>query len=143
MTGRAATSLFLSPEIDDHDIIHDRSQLGAKRLVGGMRQVFGPVLLALEGQEKAMGQALVQMFRAVVGAPFKALNLRYLSLQIAKRVHDFLDLGRGGGVLEFKADDVMKNLLFGRIGGVHGEGEGGGRQHDGAEDEQSLLHKMV
>ena len=78
---RSVVGSVLRPEIKDGDVVEDGSEDGAKGLVGGMRQVDGAVGLGLEGQDEAVGESLVVLLGAVVGAPLKRGDLGNLGLE--------------------------------------------------------------
>ena len=57
--------------IDDEHLLHVRAKNVTKRLMFRVRQVNGPAIIVLEGEQEAVCEAVVEAFRAVVGATSK------------------------------------------------------------------------
>ena len=66
-----------------------------------------------------MGETLVMLFRADVGAPFQRGDFGDFLFQSAKIIFDGGDLLLGGGVLELERDDVLE-LALARLHGIVG-----------------------
>ena len=61
-------------EVDHKDILENGLEDGNESFVVGVGEVCRPGLFVLKGYDKAMGESLVQSFRAVVLSPFERAN---------------------------------------------------------------------
>src|SRR5688572_14174723 len=77
-----------------------------------MRQIFLPRLLGFERQDEAVGEALLQLLRAVVRAPRQPVDRRDLALEILERLLDVGDLLLARIRLELQTDDVIEQLAL-------------------------------
>ena len=100
-------------EVDHKDVIENGLEDGNESFVVGGGEVCRPGLFVLKGYDKAVGESLVQSFRAVVLSPFERADSGNLSFQCGEFPFDFSDRGGLGIFLELEAHD-MTDFPFGR-----------------------------
>ena len=85
--------------------------------MSGVREVNGPPGLTLERQEKQVRKSLIQVFGAVVDAPFQIFYFGNLTRQRPKCSLHFFDVGGQGTVFELKQNGMTKHTggFFRRI----------------------------
>src|SRR5687768_8432715 len=91
VNGFVAGSL-LRPEIDDECILKYGAKQLAKRFVFGVGEIGVAVLFGVEGEDEAMGEALVELLGADVGAPIERSDSGNLFLEGGEGLFDFGDV---------------------------------------------------
>ena len=99
-------------EVDHKDILENGLEDGNESFVVGVGEVCRPGLFVLECDDKAVGESLVQSFRAVVLSPFQRSDSGNLSFQCGEFLFDFSDRGGIGIFLELETHD-MTDFPFG------------------------------
>ena len=100
-------------EVDHKDILENGFEDGNEGFVVRVGEVDRPGLFVLKGDDKAVGESLVQSFGTVVLSPFERAYSGNLSFQCGEFPFDFSDRGRIGIFLELEAHD-MTDFPFGR-----------------------------
>ena len=100
--------LFARPVVDDQHLIEVRPEQGDKSLVRGMGQIDFSRLLTVEAHQKTMREALVEIFRTVIRAPFKIADLFDLSRQGPKGVLNFPDGFRRTALFKGEEDHMAE-----------------------------------
>lgn len=124
---------LLGHVVEHTDLIQDRLELGDKALVGWVGEVGFQSGFVGEGDEETVGEAVVKVLRAHIGAPLEGLYGINLFGQFDEGFFDGLHLLRRGGVLEFEENDVAVGSFSG--GGGHeenGSGEGEEQEFHGS-----------
>lgn len=112
------------------DLIEQGFELFHKLLVGGVGEVNFQSGFVGKGDEEAVGEAVVETFRADVDAPLIPFDGVDLRRQLTEGLFDVLDLLGAGAVFELEEDDVAIGG-FGSRGGGHEEKGGGKGEKEG------------
>ena len=130
MTAPCADDLFRDV-VEHADLIELRLELGDELLMRGVWQIgFKPGLVG-KGHEETMREAVVQAFRADVGAPFEGFHRVDLLGQLDEVFLKSLHLLCRGTVLELEEHNMAVRGVGGEGGGGHGENEGKNGKQDG------------
>ena len=102
-----------------------------------MHQIGVAIFFRGEREDERVGETLVMLFRADVGAPFQRGDFGDFLFQSAKIIFDGGDLLLGGGVLELEEDRVRQ---FAARGGLFSSGQTEGEQGEEAGDNDNIFH---
>ena len=105
-------SLLFRHEVDDEGLVENGQKLLDEGLVILMRKISFQALLVLEGDDKAMGVSLSEVFGAHVGPPLVACDGVDLGGKSSKGLFNGCDLILGGVVLELEADYMAIGAWF-------------------------------
>lgn len=115
--GNRLPGLALREVVDDEHFVELWAEQVTEGFVCGVRKIDVHAGLVFEGEEEAVGVAVVLVFGADVGAPLVAGDGVDLLGQGGEGVLDGFDLVRRGGVLELEEDDMAVNAGLGSGGG--------------------------
>jgi len=124
--------VFFGGVVEDEGFIEEGFEFGDECGVFGVGEVGFEAFFVLEGDDEAVGEAVVEWFDVFGGAPFVAGDGVDFGGESGEGLFDFLDLGLGGLGFEFEHDDVAE-FAFGAGGG---KGDG----HDGECGDDECFH---
>lgn len=105
--------LGFGDEIDYEYFVEDGHELFDECFVLGMRDIGFQIGFVLEGNDEAVGETLVEIFRTDVGAPFVTFDGVDFPWKCGKSFFDGSDLFLRSTVLELEDD----NVTVGRFSG--------------------------